>query len=191
MEHEYESLNTELVFAKNENWLLRETVRIRDEQLKNPLQNSLEDEKQIVNLRLPDYQQLRERTLNKLKMGRQSAAGKAIDAFIKELEKPHPTPAFTAVPKAIEPPCGTAALLVDEAIKMLNSGTYYNREHFFDDLEQIAQRCGYSLFKEVEGLGTSKEKWFLTPKNNRGQKLFRTGNHYDLADWLRKQDLEE
>jgi hypothetical protein len=28
---------------------------------------------------------MRERTLNKLKMGRQSAAGKAIEAFIKEL----------------------------------------------------------------------------------------------------------
>lgn len=30
---------------------------------------------------------LRDRTLNKLKVGRQSAAGKAIDAFIKELKR--------------------------------------------------------------------------------------------------------
>lgn len=35
----------------------------------------------------PDYQAIRDRTLGKLKMGRQSAAGKAIEAFIKELEK--------------------------------------------------------------------------------------------------------
>ncbi|MBN3949939.1 MAG: hypothetical protein HWQ38_27095 [Nostoc sp. NMS7] len=43
----------------------------------------------------PDYQAIRDsealrrtadRTLGKLKMGRQSAAGRAIDAFIKELE---------------------------------------------------------------------------------------------------------
>lgn len=30
---------------------------------------------------------IRDRTLNKLKVGRQSSAGKAIDAFIKELKK--------------------------------------------------------------------------------------------------------
>lgn len=33
----------------------------------------------------PDYEAIRDRTLNKLKVGKQSTAGKAIDAFIKEL----------------------------------------------------------------------------------------------------------
>ena len=33
----------------------------------------------------PDYEVTRDRTLAKLKMGRQSSAGKAIDAFVKEL----------------------------------------------------------------------------------------------------------
>ncbi|WP_375513785.1 hypothetical protein [uncultured Nostoc sp.] len=33
----------------------------------------------------PDYEAARDRTLAKLKMGRQSSAGKAIEAFIKEL----------------------------------------------------------------------------------------------------------
>lgn len=33
----------------------------------------------------PDYEAARVRTLNKLKVGRQSASGKAIDAFIREL----------------------------------------------------------------------------------------------------------
>ena len=33
----------------------------------------------------PDYEAVRSRALTKLKMGRQSSAGKAIDAFIKEL----------------------------------------------------------------------------------------------------------
>ncbi|WP_392530361.1 hypothetical protein [Nostoc sp. C117] len=34
----------------------------------------------------PDYEAIRDRTLNKLKVGKQSTAGKAIDAFIKELK---------------------------------------------------------------------------------------------------------
>ena len=34
----------------------------------------------------PDYEATRDRTLNKLKMGKQSTAGKAVDAFIKELK---------------------------------------------------------------------------------------------------------
>ncbi len=33
----------------------------------------------------PNYAAVRSRTLSKLKVGRQSTAGKAIDAFIKEL----------------------------------------------------------------------------------------------------------
>ncbi|MHC5595508.1 MAG: hypothetical protein ACYTXC_06015 [Nostoc sp.] len=35
----------------------------------------------------PDYEAIRDRTLNRLKMGRQSAALMAIDAFIRELER--------------------------------------------------------------------------------------------------------
>ncbi len=34
----------------------------------------------------PDYEATRDRNLNKLKMGKQSTAGKAVDAFIKELK---------------------------------------------------------------------------------------------------------
>lgn len=83
LEQESEALNRQLVELKNENWLLRETVQ----QLKNLEQNSRTDEKQIVNATPPDYQSVRDHTLNKLKMGQQSAAGKAINAFIRELEK--------------------------------------------------------------------------------------------------------
>jgi hypothetical protein len=35
----------------------------------------------------PDYEATRDRTLDKLKMGKQSTAGKAIEAFIKELKR--------------------------------------------------------------------------------------------------------
>ncbi len=38
------------------------------------------------NFAQPDYEAARDRTLNKLKVGKQSTAGKAIDAFIKELK---------------------------------------------------------------------------------------------------------
>ncbi|WP_375449149.1 hypothetical protein [uncultured Nostoc sp.] len=34
----------------------------------------------------PDYEATRDRTLNQLRMGRQSPSGKAIQAFIKELK---------------------------------------------------------------------------------------------------------
>ena len=36
---------------------------------------------------LPDLEQLRTKTLNKMKVGRQSAAGKALDYFIKLLKQ--------------------------------------------------------------------------------------------------------
>ena len=38
----------------------------------------------------PDYTAVRSRTLKKLKVGSQSAAGKAVDAFIRELERAYP-----------------------------------------------------------------------------------------------------
>ena len=55
------------------------TVRLE----KDKLQNRFEKRLQIK----PDYQAVRDHVLNKLKMGKQSASGKTIDAFIKELQK--------------------------------------------------------------------------------------------------------
>lgn len=56
--------------------LERENQQLRTE-LQKPVGNSL----------APDYEAVRDRTLAKLKMGRQSPAGKAIQAFIKELTR--------------------------------------------------------------------------------------------------------
>jgi hypothetical protein len=90
-------------------WLTTEELRIKNERLQQAeteiqrlkLEN-LELHKQVGNSIQPDIDSIRdsealrrtaERTLTKLKMGRQSAAGKAIDAFIKELAKlPMPNP---------------------------------------------------------------------------------------------------
>jgi hypothetical protein len=47
----------------------------------------------------PDIDSIRDRTLTKLKMGRQSPAGKAIQAFIRELQK---SPAGNLHPKGEE-----------------------------------------------------------------------------------------
>ncbi len=50
------------------------------------LHRQLQDKVKADSHPQPDYSKIRDRTLNKLKMGRQSASGKAIDAFIKELK---------------------------------------------------------------------------------------------------------
>jgi hypothetical protein len=62
-----ELLNKELLSLKNENRLLRKQT--------------------AVNATALNLDELRDRVLAKLKVGRQSAAGKAIDAFIKELKR--------------------------------------------------------------------------------------------------------
>ncbi|MHC5740153.1 hypothetical protein [Nostoc sp.] len=48
-------------------------------------QENSELQKQVGNSIQPDIDSIRDRILAKLKVGRQSTAGKAIDAFIKEL----------------------------------------------------------------------------------------------------------
>ena len=62
---------------------------ILDQQLQNALARiaELENEPRHVDASIDsiDFEGIRDRTLKKLKMGRQSAAGKAIDTFIKEV----------------------------------------------------------------------------------------------------------
>lgn len=88
---------------KPQHWLTKEQLRIKNEQLQQAetenqrlKQENSELQKQVGNSIQPDIDSIRvsvalrrtaERTLSKLKMGRQSAAGKAIDAFIKELQR--------------------------------------------------------------------------------------------------------
>jgi hypothetical protein len=88
-----------------------EAVRFEKDKLQNRLENELQkslDEKKNLTVELeavrfekdklqnrfkkrlhikPDYQAVRDHVLNKLKMGRQSTIGKALDALIKELQK--------------------------------------------------------------------------------------------------------
>ena len=80
-----------------------EAVKLDQAKLQNELQKSLSEGKSLTveleAVRLerdelqkklhiqPDYQAVRDHVLNKLKMGRQSTIGKALDALIKELQK--------------------------------------------------------------------------------------------------------
>lgn len=68
-----DEMNQERLELKTENWLLKQKVEI-------------EGEATVVLSTMPRLAEIKDRTLNKLKMGRQSAAGKAIDAFIRELK---------------------------------------------------------------------------------------------------------
>ncbi|MHC5827656.1 MAG: hypothetical protein ACYT04_70185, partial [Nostoc sp.] len=68
---------------------LQERIRNQDEKLEQAETENqqLREQLQTVSQSLqPDYEATRDRTLNKLKVGKQSTAGKAIDAFIKELK---------------------------------------------------------------------------------------------------------
>lgn len=72
-------MQQELLTLKNDHWLLKAKME------------ALQEQKAIVE-NMPRLAGIRDRTLDKLKMGRQSAAGKAINAFIKEINAQLPTP---------------------------------------------------------------------------------------------------
>ncbi|MBD2416111.1 hypothetical protein FACHB389_35965 [Nostoc calcicola FACHB-389] len=90
-----DELNQEMLELRPKHWLTIEELRIKNEQLqqaKTEIQQLQQENKElhkvVGNSLAPDYEATRDRVLNKLKVGRQSAAGKAIDVFIRELQKP-------------------------------------------------------------------------------------------------------
>ncbi|MEH1903087.1 MAG: hypothetical protein V7L04_17155 [Nostoc sp.] len=65
----------------------------RNQNLQEGLKELIEENQQLMqqlqttgNFAQPDYEAARDRALARLKTGRQSTAGKAIDGFIKELK---------------------------------------------------------------------------------------------------------
>ena len=101
-----DELNAEMLELRPKHWLVTEELRVNREQLQLTaseqlrLQNKLTELQQEIdrthreNQRLqntvslqPDYTVLRDRVLERLRMGRQSSAGKTIEAFIRELQK--------------------------------------------------------------------------------------------------------
>ncbi|BAY90787.1 MULTISPECIES: hypothetical protein [unclassified Tolypothrix] len=83
-------LQKKLVDAERENDALLENLERKEEYIQQ-----LDKENQRLRQQLqtadasvqPDHEAIRDRTLDKLKTGRQSTAGKAIEAFIKELKR--------------------------------------------------------------------------------------------------------
>ncbi|WP_442946622.1 hypothetical protein, partial [Nostoc sp. 'Peltigera malacea cyanobiont' DB3992] len=68
---------------------LLENLREREEYIQALDKNIWQLRQQLQttgNFAQPDYEAARDRALAKLKVGKQSTAGKAIDAFIKELK---------------------------------------------------------------------------------------------------------
>ena len=143
--------------------LERENQQLRTE-LQKPVGNSL----------APDYEAIRDRTLNKLKMGRQSPQGKAIQAFIKELlhqEKPKTSPV-------------TAAELVREAYERYKQGKFVHTDVYENALFEIASFCGLKMFRDLKG-----KTFYITPQDNWGEKLVTSSSIGGMAEFLSLQPL--
>ena len=81
-------MNQEMLVLKPQHWLTKEELRIKNEQLQLAETKNQQLREQLQTpgaFQERDYEAARDRALAKLKMGRQSPAGKAIQAFIKEL----------------------------------------------------------------------------------------------------------
>ncbi|MBN4002207.1 hypothetical protein [Nostoc sp. LPT] len=90
LEERFDDLAEELADVEQENDILKDgTVLKRRLELITELENENQQLRQQLQTAgasvQPDYEAIRDRTLNKLKVGKQSTAGKAIDAFIKEI----------------------------------------------------------------------------------------------------------
>lgn len=184
-----DEMNQEMLELKPKHWLTTQELRIKHEQLQQAetdnqqlRQENQELQKQfpLGNSLQPDYEAARDsealrraadRTLNKLKVGRQSSTGKAIDTFIKELQK---------LSQDMEASTGNAAvnLLVDLAITEWKQ--HQRSLRYFEDLRRIGTMCGYRLFETGKGY---EAKDIATDKF-----IFSTGGNLgDVAEWLRSQ----
>ena len=83
-----EQLRQELAKVKQENNTLTDDLERKQEYIQEleRINWQLRQQLQTASASLaPDYEATRDRTLAKLKVGKQSTVGKAIDAFIKEI----------------------------------------------------------------------------------------------------------
>ncbi len=79
-----ENLEIQLTLARKQKKQLEQ--RLADVEQEN-LELQQLPTKEMGNSVQPNYEVVRDRVLNRLRLGRQSQAGKALDAFIKELLK--------------------------------------------------------------------------------------------------------
>ena len=116
--------NEELQVSASEQLRLQNKVTELEQELEITRKEKLELQSN-PNFQQPDYNLIRDRVLDKLKMGKQSTAGKSIDALIKELDK--------VSPNADPPNLGNLAvrLLVDLAITQHKTQKPQNTFEYF------------------------------------------------------------
>ena len=141
---------------------------------------------------IPDYEAVRDRILKSLITGKgkvastspqYKTAARALDRFILELRESAPasTPASST-------PDGTAASLVDEATRFLES-KHYTKDEYYADLRQIVERCGYRLFIDNTTLGRGRELFIVNPPGNATERVLSTQDIGEVVDWLSRLDL--
>ncbi|MBW4571713.1 MAG: hypothetical protein KME31_27945, partial [Tolypothrix carrinoi HA7290-LM1] len=120
----------------------------------------------------PDLEAIRSRVLSRWRVAKgpekKERIALALDAFIAELaaSTPESKPASRA-------PDGTAAPLVDEATKKLES-KHYTKAEYYDELRQITERCGYRLFIDTATLGRNRELFIVNPPSNSTERIIST-----------------
>lgn len=136
----------------------------------------------------PDLEAIRSRVLSRWRVARgpekKERIALALDAFIAELAASIPE----LKPASKTAPDGTAAPLVDEATKKLES-KHYTKAEYYEELRQITERCGYRLFIDTATLGRNRELFIVNPPSNSTERIISTQDVGEVVDWLRKQDL--
>ena len=173
--------------------LLRENEALK--QQNQELQQELSNVAVTPTLQLPDYEVVRDRILKSLTSGKgkvastspqYKTAARALDRFISELRESTPA----SIPVAETTPDGTAAPLVDEATKKLES-KHYTKAEYYDELRQITERCGYRLFVDTTTLGRGRELFIVNPPGNATERVVSTQDIGEVVAWLSRLDLME
>jgi hypothetical protein len=135
----------------------------------------------------PDYETIRNRVLKNWRVAKRAESRERLqqllDAFIAELvgTTGEPTPLSTD----LSAPNGTAAPLVDEAVRKLKQRSI-TQDDYYAELKQITARCGYRL--SITPLGTGRNVFHIHPTGSPNAEVS-TQDINEVVDWLRGQDL--
>lgn len=138
----------------------------------------------------PDLEAIRSHVLSRWRVAKgpekKERIALALDAFIAELAASTPE----SKPASKTAPDGTAAPLVDEATKKLES-KHYTKDNYYAELRQIAESCGYRLFIDNTTLGRGRELFIVNPPGDSTEREISTQDIGEVVDWLRQQNLFE
>ena len=184
MQQENDQLKAQIEQLQSEN----ESLKQQNQELQQELSNVAV----TPTLQLPDYEAVRSSVLRTLTSGKgkvastspqYKTAARALDRFILELRESTPA----SIP-ASSTPDGTAAPLVDEATRFLES-KHYTKDEYYTELRQITERCGYRLFIDNTTLGRGRELFIVNPPGNAPLRVLSTQDIGEVVAWLRGLDL--